>query len=329
MILVPDHPELGIEEAVVSRTGTISHPVWGEFSVNGMTIPELEEALKKYLTENYVNDARLTISVIQSNKLLVYLLAPGGVTAAYRLSDNGRLSELLVRAAITPEVCKRMMAVVRRREPRPLPTPQQEEEGRPPPPTIQMPLKTTIDLYELMVLGRHELDLPLRRDDWVQLVHRKPYGDGAYAFVIGDETTVTDVFPVNETTTAADLILAASLEGTPQLKPTYRQQRVRPGQFLLVGNWPAREREVAVFGEVARRGTLELTPGMTAGQAIAAAELTYRAGSLAQVVLARRLGKKIAARRFCLMNMDPGDGYGVKEPLLGGDVLFVIGDAEE
>ena len=329
MILVPNHPELGIEQVIVSRVGTISHPVWGEFGVNGRSLPELEQALKEHLTENYVNDARLTISVVQSNKLLVYLLAPGGVTNAYRLTDSGRLSELLVRAAVTPEDCKRMMALVRRREPRPIRAPADDAEAEEPPPSMQMPLKTTIDLYELMVLGRHQLDLPLRRDDWVQLVHRQPYNEGSCAFVIGDETTVTDVYAVSNKTTVADLLRLASMEDEPRIKLADSRKIVRPGQFLMIGDWPARENEVAVFGEVVSRGVMELKPGMKAGEAVAAAKLTRRAGSLAQVVLARRRGTKLTARSFCLMNMQPTDGFGMNEPLAGGDVLFVIGDVEE
>jgi protein involved in polysaccharide export with SLBB domain len=324
MIHVADHPELSAEQAVVSRSGTITHPVWGEIRTDGMSMDEFEEAIRQRLAAEFVKDARVTVTVKQANALLVYLLGENGVTSAYRLSINGKLSELLVRAAITPEACKRTMAVVRRREP--------AEDADATAPALEAPLKAMIDLYDLIICGRKEVDVPLRRNDWVRLVHRDPRRNESYVFVIGNENIRTQAHGFSAGATLGDLIPTGELYDEPLLEPSRSLRRVAPGEVVVLGDWPAGDGEVAVFGAVRNAGVQILFPNATLGEAVAKASPGKDAGSLARIVLARRhptgpQGEmKISKQIFHKMNTSPQDGYGIRQPLKAGDVVFVVSD---
>ncbi|NQT18976.1 MAG: polysaccharide biosynthesis/export family protein [Planctomycetes bacterium] len=332
MIHVADHPELSAGEAVVSRSGTITHAVWGEIRVEGMSLSNFEVALTKRLADEFIKDARVNVSVRQANTLLVYLLAQNGITSAYRLSINGRLSELLVRAALTPESCKRTMAVILRREPPQKSDATTPDENASPP---EMPVKTMIDLYELMIMGRKEVDVPLRRNDWVRLVNRDPRRNQSYVFVIGNEKIPTQAHEFSVGATLADLIPPGSPQDVPLLEPPRGRRRVSPGEFVVLGDWPAGDEEIAVFGAVEKAGVQMLSANMTLGEAVANAGAAHDAGSLARIVLARRRSlvardaTKIRKMVFYKTNTSPNDGYGIKQPLIAGDVVFVISDKDE
>jgi len=339
MINVADHPELSSEQAVVSRDGTITHRIWGQVKADGLTVGELENAVRQRLSADYVKDPHVSITVLEANTLLVYLLGENGVTNAYRLGLNGRLSELIVRAGITPELCKRTMAVILRREARPALTEVQAQhsEGQDvqaqlteaPGGGIELPAGTTVDLYELMILGRKEVDVPLRRNDWVRLVPRDPRRNESYVFVIGNKSVPTRAHRFSEGVTVADLIREASTEDPGVILPSDRQQKIRPGQFIMLGDWPAAPGQVAVFGAVLNPGARPLSTHATLGRAVAEAGLAPDAGSLSRIVLARRNANGITTWPFYMMNSSPGNGYGIKAPLQGGDVVFVIGDTQD
>jgi len=346
-IHVADHQELSVEQAVVSRAGTITHPVWGEVRAEGMSLAELEDALRRRLAGDFIKDPRVTVTVLQANTLLVYLLGEYGVTNAYKLGINGRLSELIVRSASTPELCKRMMAVILRRETRQttIETPADriseaetggaQSEAQPAaadPPhratrAVEVMASTTVDLYDLMVLGRKEIDVPLRRNDWVRLVRRDPERNESYVFLVGNEGIRTGAYRFAPGMTAADVIGAAGKQGEPKAAADDGQdEEVVPGQFLVLGNWPASADQVAAFGEVNKPGVQELSPGVMLGDALVKAGLSHNAGSLARIVLARRRKKGVKARLYYMMNTSPEDHYGLKERLQGGDIVFVISD---
>lgn len=326
-IFVADHPELGIDAITVSRSGSITHPVWGEVYVEGISPRQLKDALEERLSADFVKDARVSVTVLQANQLLVWLLSPAGTTSTYRLGVSGRLSELLVQAGVTPEDCRRSMAVVMRRERRRVPSNDGNgAEFR----LVETCLRTTIDLHDLMVAGRKEVDIPLRRNDWVQLVHRNPVRNESYVFVIGDQNIRTDAYRYTPGMTLADVFrLGRKKPKQPPYSIYFLTRRVRPGEVVSFGEWPAGEKQAAVFGDVVRSGPVELLPELTLGEAIAAAGLAPEAGSLAQFVLARRQGAKTTAQRFYMMTPSARDGYGLAEPLREGDVVFVIGCREE
>jgi len=339
MINVAGHPELSLEQAVVSRAGSVTHPVWGEVRADGLSAGELEKAVRERLSADYVNDPLVTITVLQANTLLVYLLAENRVTSAYRLGLNGRLSELIIRAAMTPELCKRTMAVIFRREVRTpssnVQTQDSEAEGAQteaadvPAATIEVPARTTVDLYDLMILGRKEVDVPLRRNDWVQLERRDPRRNESYVFMVGNESVQTGAHLFSADATVADVISAASTEGRGNILPADRQQKINPGQFIMLGDWPAAPGQVAVFGAVLEPGAREMAGHDTLGRAVAKAGLADNAGSLARIVLARQNASGIKTWSFYMMNSSPDNDYGIKAPLRGGDVVFVISGTDD
>jgi protein involved in polysaccharide export with SLBB domain len=350
--------------------------VWGEVSIDGehgaRDIAALEKAIEKRLMRDYVHSAHVTVSILQANKLLVYLLGRGGMTSGYRLDVGGTLSELLVRARIAPETCKRRMAVIIRRE---APGAASSEAGIGP--AIPVPVTATVDLYDLMIKGRKEIDIPLQRDDWVRLVRRDPEHNEAYVFLIGDERTQTGAVKYQENMTVADVLkqrlraddsrksaddaapptagdaLASYAEGENKAAADRKtanegdagnalddskKRTVEPNQFLLLGDWPAAEGQVAVFGDVANAGVQKLENAPTLGDAVAAAQPTRDAGSLTRIVLARRPTEsperegrdspKPHTLSFFFKNRSQEDGYGLARPLEAGDVIFVIGDAD-
>jgi len=88
-IKVFEIPELNLERRVTD-VGTIDLPMLGDFSVAGLTAPQVRDKLQRMLTEKYVNRANVSVVIKEfGNKPLSVLGAvqrPGSLTISGRMS---------------------------------------------------------------------------------------------------------------------------------------------------------------------------------------------------------------------------------------------------
>ena len=308
-VFVAEHPELSIEKAAVSRSGSLTHPVWGEVHVEGLSKSQVEAAIRDHLAADFLDDPHVTVTVLQSSQLIVWLLSPTAGTNAYRLQVNGRLSELLITAGAPTPICNSTLARITRSE---------KIAGDPDDPShpqaSERLVQTTVDLHDLMVLGKDGLDVPLRRNDRVQLVYRDPKIRRTVVFVVVDSEAQT-----------------CSLK-TADAPPPPRLQRILPlgpDELAIAGDLPPVAGNCAtVRGAVLHEGDVELAPGATLGHVVARAGLSPLAGSLSRIVLINRTGPPKASVWY-MRSSDTDDGYGLHEPVRAGDVILVISDAME
>ena len=343
MIHVADHPELSTDRAVVSRSGTITHPVWGEVRVQNLNASQVEAAVRQLLSADYLEDPRVAVTVVQANQLLVWLLTPSGGTSPYRLGVNGKLSELLILSGASTQTCKRMMILVMRKETRQVtqdkPTAEDKPtaddkpaaEGQPAEqPTVKavdITARTTVDLYDLMIRGRKELDLPLKRDDWLQLVWRDPRKRQSYIFAVDPIHALPGAYEHAAGELTAPLLRKACDRWSPGEQTEATKIALDSDDLGIVGRWPAGDNQAAIFGDVLRPGVMDLTPDLTVGRMLAKAGLSPRAGSLSKVIKLSRGGAD--AETFYLMSDSADAGYGITNAPGPGDVVFVIGDWRE
>ena len=349
MIHVADHPELGAEKVIVSRSGSVTHPVWGEVRADGLTAKQLETAIAEHLAADFVAEPHVAVGILQANRTLVYLLATSSgsstSTNVYRLAINGKLSELVILSGATSEFCKQMLITIMRKEARlersgdgqqaltgtagpegpppgeaTAPNLQPQAPALAPQAPAEAVVQATIDLYDLMVLGRKQLDVPLKRDDSLQFTRRNPNRNRGYTFVLEQDAGGHALFNATDRPPAA-----------PARETRFA---LEPDELVIIGDFPpAGQNQVSVFGEVDTKGSVELTADMTVGKLVAKAVLAPKAGSLSRIVLVQRTnspqGRTTKADVFYMMNSSPEDGYGITKRLQSGDMVFVIGDRME
>ncbi|MCD6362317.1 MAG: SLBB domain-containing protein [Armatimonadetes bacterium] len=96
-ILVLRHPELSVQETVVTDDGNIYLPVVGELHVAGMTVPRATEEVTRRLRERLVHP-EVTISFIRVKPDNVYVLGRVAAPGVYALEPGMRVTELLALA---------------------------------------------------------------------------------------------------------------------------------------------------------------------------------------------------------------------------------------
>ena len=85
-ISVWQNPDLS-RQVVVLPDGTISFPLAGEISVEGLTVTDLEAALVSSL-EKYVTDPILTVSVNQTNSMMIYIIGQVRAPGRFLIQDD-------------------------------------------------------------------------------------------------------------------------------------------------------------------------------------------------------------------------------------------------
>jgi protein involved in polysaccharide export with SLBB domain len=109
-ILVWNHPDLTVPSVVVRRDGMISLPLIGNLKVEGLTIPEIEEALKKELNR-YLTKPQATVNPREMNSQRVFLvgnfkkptIASGPLLPVFLLKGGNTLLEALSDVEFYPE----------------------------------------------------------------------------------------------------------------------------------------------------------------------------------------------------------------------------------
>jgi len=328
-VFVADHPELSIEKTAVSRSGSLTHPVWGEVQVQGLSKSQVEAAIREHLAADFLTDPRVAVTILQSSQLLVWMLSPTAGTNAYHLNVNGTLSELLITAGAPTPVCNSMFARITRREKL---TAADGNTGTSPP--LERLVQTTVDLHDLMVLGRDGLDVPLRRNDRVQLVYRDPRIRSTVRCSADSSAVGANlVFALRNSVEAQTC--SYNTTDTPALTPAHVCISLGPDEMTIPAGLPAiADNCVTVCGAVLHQGAVELATGMTLGGAVAQAGLAPSAGSLSRIVHVTRGDRSgrtnpPKAAVWYMRSAAADDAYGLHEPLRMGDIIFVIGDAVE
>ncbi len=138
---------------VVSPDGKINYPLLGELVVEGMTTQALEEALTKKLTQGFLKDPRITVSVkeFNSKKILVFGLV--GAPGLYKVRGELPLLELLFMAGnVTHESGNKL--VIMRRDP-------SNSQVKEPIPVVDL------NLDDLLLRGDLSKNIPVKPGDVV------------------------------------------------------------------------------------------------------------------------------------------------------------------
>ena len=85
-ISVWQNPDL-TRKVVVLPDGTISFPLAGEITVEGLTVADLEATLVSSL-EKYVTDPILTVSVSQTNSMMIYIIGQVRAPGRFLIQDD-------------------------------------------------------------------------------------------------------------------------------------------------------------------------------------------------------------------------------------------------
>jgi polysaccharide export outer membrane protein len=109
-ILVWNHPDLSVPGVIVRRDGMISLPLIGNVKVEGLMIPEIEEALKRELSR-FLTRPQVTVNPKEMNSQRVFLVgnfkkpavSTGPLLPIYLLKGGNTLLEALSDVEFYPE----------------------------------------------------------------------------------------------------------------------------------------------------------------------------------------------------------------------------------
>jgi polysaccharide export outer membrane protein len=104
------------QQLIVLPDGTIRFPLVGQFEVEGKSAGQLEKELIKKL-EKYVSDPILSVSVVQVNSMMVYVI--GKVNKPGRLTINANidvLQALAIAGGLNPFAKEKEIGIYRKKE---------------------------------------------------------------------------------------------------------------------------------------------------------------------------------------------------------------------
>ena len=102
------------QSAVVAPQGTISMPLIGEVSVDGLTTPEIEGQLKKLYGSEYLRDPQIAVTVEEFRSQPVSVVGAVQRPGVYQLQGRRRLVEVLAMAGGLTESVGEKITVFRR-----------------------------------------------------------------------------------------------------------------------------------------------------------------------------------------------------------------------
>jgi len=109
-ILVWNHPDLSVAAVIVRKDGMVSLPLIGNVKVEGLTVPEVEEALKRELSR-FLTRPQVTVNPKEMNSQRVFLVgsikkpsvSTGPLLPIYLLKGGNTLLEALSDVEFYPE----------------------------------------------------------------------------------------------------------------------------------------------------------------------------------------------------------------------------------
>lgn len=115
-VKVFDEPELSIEEARVSASGTIAMPLLGEVKVAGMTTTQIGDRIRTLLLDGYLKNPRVSVSVYEYRQVFVHgaVQKPGG----YSYQEGLTVQKAIVLAGgLTERASTSKITVIHENEP--------------------------------------------------------------------------------------------------------------------------------------------------------------------------------------------------------------------
>jgi polysaccharide export outer membrane protein len=176
----------------VEHDGTFTFPLIGRVKAGGTTLRDVEQDLKKRLSDGYLRNPQVTVSMETYRSQRILLMGEVRAPAEYQLTGDMTLLAALARAGGTTPLAGREVVIVR--------TPRQhagEENGRPP----AEPEIVRVDLADLQA-GNVGLNIPLLDGDTITVPKAQS------VFVTG-QVKSPGAFPVEPDTTVLQILSIA------------------------------------------------------------------------------------------------------------------------
>lgn len=181
-IQVLEAPDLNTKARVNSQN-SISFPLLGKVDVGGLTAQETEERIRDLLTEKYMHDPHVVVSIQEFRSKRVAVIGSVTNPGTYELLGQGTLLDALALAGGLAPAASEMAYVTRKNS----------STGEK---TVQ------IDLDELLDKGKTELNVPIHMGDVVYVPEAGVvYVDGA--------VNKPGTFPLQDDMTVSQAIIAA------------------------------------------------------------------------------------------------------------------------
>lgn len=109
-IMVWESPDLS-KKVTVENDGTISYGVLGQFTVVGITPDALQETITKKLSEGYVKDPKVSVTVSEFNSKKILVFGEVGKPGLYKIRQEVPLLEMLFLVGGVKSDAKRMTVI--------------------------------------------------------------------------------------------------------------------------------------------------------------------------------------------------------------------------
>lgn len=176
-ISVWDHPDLSLEESVVSQEGYISFPLIGQVLVRGLTTAQVEQKFCRLLEDGYLVNPQVRVAVAKYKSKLIYVLGEVKAPGAFPLTRNeiGLVEVISMAQGVTQDAGQEAI-IVRPQRP-------QAGSGNPPHPIpLEKASKEELITANLRGLleGNLKENLTIRAGDTIYVPRLK------YFFIIGE-----------------------------------------------------------------------------------------------------------------------------------------------
>jgi polysaccharide export outer membrane protein len=176
----------------VEQDGTFTFPLIGRVKAGGATLRDVEQELKKRLSDGYLRNPQLTVSMETYRSQRILIMGEVRAPAEYQLTGDMTLLAALARAGGVTPAAGREAVIVR--------TPRRQtldENGRP----SGEPEIIRVDLAELQA-GNLALNIPLTDGDTITV----PKGQAVF---VSGQVKSPGAFPVEPDTTVLQILTLA------------------------------------------------------------------------------------------------------------------------
>ncbi|RPI51809.1 MAG: hypothetical protein EHM55_18010 [Acidobacteria bacterium] len=116
-------------EYVIEADGMLTVPLIGSVQAEGLTLRAIEAALKRQLSDGFLRDPQVSVSILQYHSRRVYVVGEVKQPGTYPLTRNTTLIEVLTRAGATLNAMTGEVTVVRPRADRKIAGPVLPDQG--------------------------------------------------------------------------------------------------------------------------------------------------------------------------------------------------------
>jgi len=265
-IVVWDHPDLSVEEAVVSQEGFISFPLIGQVQAQGLTPAQLEQRLCQLLADGYIVNPQVRVTVAKYRSKVVHVLGEVKSPGTFSLTRNQiTLMEAISMAqGVTPEASREAIIVRPRHA---------SGSGNPLP--LELASKEELIVANLggLLEGNFKENLSIRAGDTIYIPRLKYFyimGEVAHPgrYILEKGTTVLKAIGLAGGLTASGsqskIKILKEKDGKKEEIPAKLEDLIQPEDTVFV----PRGNHFFITGEVSNPGRYPMEEGMTVMQAI-------------------------------------------------------------